>query len=665
MTDPATVRALCDKAMAKATEFGVDFKTGKWKGGKDPPQEWKDWVQRFWSSLDEETKAEVQDLWDRAQRQEIIPVLEEPPPAKREFEFDWTADTNVLWTEQGILTKLYPPKGDPKLTPIIGGRVEPLGRAIVDGVEKIEFFSDGGGYTATTLPEMIKSLRNRGCIFDRSAEGILSFVVSKMATKSRIVHSCYGVYDDVKPPYLTMNFDCHPTSDDQKLTFQTMSPNFNFSPFKNRYIDSYEEFNDLFKPFEIRPILGASVMGSYNELLRSDGRLCPDLYDWSFNSDTGKTGKAKVYTELMYGMLSVEAEAIEKPFRMGYLREAYNGILGINEVENLKREVWSSMKTAPESKIALRRGTPSLGMVLFKSRATFNMTANRLMIRRPDQLKRLIVVHSTDDLSELQNIRWKHKSKYDQLMGSLKPIGYRLQAELLSFNPVFRTRETLVQEIARNSLTIRKIAKADDHPLMSSRCDIWGHNYTGNRAWDWLCKHCDAPHESLSPEEYYEQVVKPNDIATFESAQDAVGVFLEWFSGWRSKNARTRRSYDGPHSYVDIEYIQGENELFTAVSLPVPGYYVTEFLVEAYNKENPDNQFGSLKGLTLQAADYAGIDAKEVLGSDEFAKVIKLKELGQSRRVAFVPKSFIPNRKVASTKESEEEDQDDDLEEDE
>lgn len=652
--DPAKARALCDEAIAKALEYGADFKTGKWEGQKDGkvPDGWTKWAKEFQSRMDEDLAAEVWELWEKERtRDNALPV--EMKSENEQLVFEWTVDEDIEVTSKGINILHYPRKGDPEVTPIIGGLIKPLGRALVDGDELIEFVYDGG-YTAVTLPEMIKLLKDRGSIFDRRADGVLSFVVSQMATTSRIVHSCYGIYDDIRPPRLTLNYDVHPKTDDQKLACQQISKNFSFRPWKHRYMDSYEEFNDLFKPFEVRPIIGAQIMANFNEILRCQGLLCPDIYDWSIHSDTGKTDKAKAYTTLLYGMLAVDGETIESTYRTGSLRSAYNGVVAINEVETIKPKIWSGMKTAPESVIALRRGTPSQGMNTYYSRATFNYTANRLMIHRPDVLKRIIVVHSTDDDSELQ-MRWRHKDKFDALMNCLKPMGFRLLEELLARNRVFQTRETLLQEIAKNSLVIRKIAQVDEHPLMSSRSDIWGLNFTGNQAWDWLCEICDTPHESLSPDEFYKLVVKPNETSTFESAHDPVEVFLEWFSGWRTRHTKSRRSYDNA-GYVETEYVLGQDADFVSEQLPVPCYYVTDTILEEYNKDRQDYQFGSLKSLAVQAADYAGVDSADVLSKDGYPKVIKMNTV--PRRAAFVPKDPTPHRKVVPKTKSEDEDGD-------
>jgi hypothetical protein len=665
--EPAKARQICDEVIAEIQKHGFDMATGKWNGqdGGKAPDEWVKWLEVVQSRMDEDLASAVWTLFtEERTRQQLPPDAaagdKTAKPAVETYEYEWTPTENIVWQPDGIVIRYYPKKGDCQDTPIIGGLVRPLARSLVDGEELVEFVYDGGS-TATTLPEMIKLLRNRGQIFDRRAEWILSFLVSKMATTRRVVHATFGVYDDLVPGQLTLNYDVHPRSADQVLVCQQVSPNFKFAPWKHRYMDTYESFNDLFQPFEVRPIIGAQIMANFNEIMRSVGWMCPDIYDWSYHSDTGKTTKADAYTTLLYGTLGIDGETLESAYRMGSLRASICSVIGIHEVENIHQRVWSGMKSAPESPIALRRGTREQGMNVYGSRATFNFTANRLIIRRPDSLKRLIVVHSKDDLVALEK-RWRHKSKFDELMANMKPMGFRLLEELLTFNPVFQSRESLIREVAKNSLIIRKIARADEHPLMSSRCDLWGHNLTGNQAWDWLCKICETPHVGLSPEEYYKQVIKVNDIATFESAQDPVEVFLEWFSGWRSEHTRPRRSYDN-FGYVDTTYVQGKDELFVEDTLPVPCYYVVEYLIEEYNKKNQANQFGSLKALTLQAADYAGVDPASVLDKDGYAKVIKIG--GVTRRVAFVPKDPTPHRKVTPNTPSEEDDHDDDFEEEE
>lgn len=660
-TDPdekihQTADILCDRLVNELERYGFDMTEGEFPG-QVVPKEWTAWLERFHASLSEELREEVYTLFHRRRNERIQAYLTTMFGTAKEEEkvHYWTPKEDIIWKPTGIFTRITTSRGETLDTPIIGGYVKPVAVCDIEGEERIEFVGDGWA-TACTVPEMIKQLRDKGLVYDRRAEWVLSFVVGRMTSKKSIVHPVFGIFDDLYPEHLTINYNLHPLTEEQKLAAQEIQPNFK-QMWKHRYIDAYCDFIFKFRPYEVRPIVGQAVMAPLGLVLKRHGYMLANIIDWTFTSDVGKNMKGQAFSTRWTGLSTVSGDTLESPFRLGAISDAACLLRNVNEVENCPQKVWSALKDAPESMVALRRGTASQGMNIYHARAVLDLTANRQMIRRPDLLKRFFVIHSCDDIATLER-RWAKKERFEAVVADLKPIGFRGWEELLTWDMNhFYSLERLMAQIDAASAILGKISKADDHPLGAARCDAWAVNLIGNQAFDFLAREvCEAPHLRLTPEAFYSEVIKPIEVPMKETARDPIEVFLSWFGGYRIDHTKTRRANDGSGSF-DLEYVLGEGVLFEScggdvtLGLP-PGWWIVEELLQRHNKMNTGFQFGSLKELTLQGANFAGIDPKLVLGADGKTKAHRFEKAGVAK-AGWVPKSSISPRERPEPPEGE------------
>lgn len=593
----------------------------------------------------------------------------------------------VVWTDELIYIRRYREKGWTDQA-VIGGYLRPIAHGLVNGQYLTEFLFDAktGESKTCAISDMVKFLTERGRIFDiRRAKDVLSFLTHHMACPYVNLKTCIGVYPrETGDGYyvyrngkrewewgnritrLALNTVAHPITDEQEQVAEDTKIARNFrkmiGPFKREMLGNYYAIQFFFNPHEFWPVAGLSVMAPYAELLRAEEWIVPYVSLWSWASDIGKTKLASAFTEHLYGMKIVPGDTLDSNFRLGSLLDSACLPVTIDEVGYIAPRVGSIIKTAVEGSTSIKRGTSDQGMRRWGSRASLITTSNRQWIDDSNVLKRGVCPHMAEDPETIAS-REEHRPEFDELMGELQPCGFIMQEEILTWIHPFSSPDTLMGWLQQCANTFSSMPGA--HWNSASRPKVWAVLYAGTVAFQIICGHYDYGEYICTPERFYNEVIHPCEISTFESKRLPIQVAQNWHIQWMNEHTRKRRAIDGRGNYVDEDYVQGEGKLYHVGPLDTtefhdfkkkykeghPGieakyvpsgecWWWTDPHLQTYNSKNPDHRIPSVKQLTIQGADFAGIPRELVLGKDGQALV---KWTGtKSERLGFVPMSLMP-----------------------
>jgi len=615
-----------------------------------------------------------------------------PAPTEREVTLDdYRENLHIIWKPNGIwLRKLSKSKNQDDVdTLIIGGRVRPVARTIVDRETLFDYELDGGEMKSCTPKVMLALLNDRGQLFDEMhiGQSLLNFLSFKMAKAIRIAHAAFGVFEDTSPgdgeKRLVMNLDPRPQTAEQTLILdyigQYLKRDRILVPLTRRDLAPYIVFKNFYQPYEIYPIIGVSMITPFSQFVKGEHLIIPNVVTWSPVVTVGKTPAVEAWTEKMWGNPVEKAESFNSIYRYVSRLASAALAMGIDEVENLIASIQAAMKTDAERVMGSKRGTRDQGLNLYAALGSVIGSSNVQYVTKEQVAKRHVLIHAADDIETLTKIA-NQVEEFDENYAKLQPIGYRILADLMGLMYLqVATKKSFMGNLHKNIAALRHLPGIKWHD--PTRPATWGVILTGIELFEAACDLHDLPtryfHFHLGTKEatekslvetcekFYHEVIAINEVTTFEMKVDPIVEFMSWFDGFRSDRTYPKRSMDGYGVYVDKEEVRGKGELYSEEETPVPHYKVRRSLLMKFKEKHPNTVLADLKQLTIHGCNYAGLDPKEFLDKDGNCPSIRIGET--TDRVGFVPKDRtcrakeVPARSKEDIADEEEDDGDRDL----
>jgi len=426
--------------------------------------------------------------------------------------------------------------------------------------------------------EIMSFLKREGPIVSRNeASDAVNALLQGMKLPTVVSHATYGVYDDTaeEPNHLILCLEPYTRSDIQQQIEREINQSIK-APISKEQLQLWFSLIQYWHPYEILPAMALSSIASFGYVLRNKGITVPYLYHFSMESGIGKTLVIVIFTEDLFGKKKQSFDSINSSYRLADTLDSYGGLIGIDEAEKFPWEKYAShIQQAVESPYQDKRGTPHLGSRDYLSRATLAFTSNHFPIKRKALLVRLIKVEY--DAKALEQRKDKKQIEVvDELRKKLKPIGWRLVE--LELQRIHSDISVLIKNVQGHASVFRsKLHRIED----SRRPLDWAVIYEGLKIWERAAEKFKIDWQAPTYDEFIDEVILPNEAATFESLELPAEDFMSWWQMWKVKNI-LRDMYDTETKgkgdvwcpktlkYNDVDYI---------------GDVVTNSVIQEYVKE--------------------------------------------------------------------------------
>ncbi len=560
--------------------------------------------------------------------QELVKPRPEAPLVEEALDFPLGDVEGARWSSRGIDLVRTLEGGGERIARVIAGPVKPLARLDVDG--RIHYRWDlGGREVIAPVDALLDRLRAEGRILHRSrAQDVLSAVASGMVRETKVAHATFGVYPEAG--LLRICGEPVPVEDEEAKAWEAVALLIGRGATREE-VQACVELLPFWHPFEVLPALGLGLAAPFTPVLRAHQVLVPHAFHWAEETDLGKSLVALVVSQGLWGAEPTSGPGLSSPFRLAAHLDSIALPVAVEEAEKVRPELWPTLKDSAERWLADKRGTKELGMVRYASRAVLILSGNSLPITSGPVLKRFLVVRFD---SSARLARRPRSAEVDQRFNALRPIGYQL---LRWFLEGCSTQTDLLELLGRWEAEIRGVREGWSS---AKRPQAWAVVYLGLKILEGGSIKVGLSWRAPGIAQFVLEVVEPVEASTWGLRRSHASRFVSWFALWRVKNTRTLTEEAAAGIVV-----RGEGEIFRADSVDVggqevPGYWVTEPLLDAYNRETrPGEEIPSLTELARQAADEVGLPYSAVLDADGVhARRVKIG--GRAMRAAFIPDSL-------------------------
>jgi len=596
------------------------------------------------SKLNLKDKQIVRKIWSFAKENSLLPPDDADPyevekkalPTGVE-EFPLSDSEYVTWTPQEIriCRKTVAGQGDSRIT--IKNPPKPLRRLLVDGDTYFEYEFNGKNLT-TKVDDLLHQLSADGCVlFRQRAMDALSAVTMGMARETVRVQATYGVYDEDGKLRICEN--PHPVKPDQMRIWEQIADATKHEPTAEE-LYAYLEVLKHWHPYECIPFMGAGIANPFTPIIRGRRMLFPHLDAWSPEHDLGKSLVTIIASTQLWSIEPTSGPAVDSKFRFAYHIDSCCLPLAVEEADRLKPGLQSVLKESAERWVADERGTTDLDKIQYCARSILMLSGNNIAFSSSAaQLKRCLIVRFD---STAKRFRKKGNKQLEEAVDNLAPVGYGLTRWWVQDHP---STDELVQSLREWKEDIRKARSAWGSP---KRPEAWSCVYLGLKILEHGCKKLGLDWRAPSVGLFVEKVVVPVEESTWAVERSNASRVASWLFKYTSEFKRTEKTYNKVEGEVTKVVCRGEDEtwrdageLVRADGITVPGRFIIDSLLDAYNDQADDAfQVPSVIELTKQGADEAGIPYDQVLDSD-MVRARKVDIKGRKLRAAFVPDSLI------------------------
>ena len=499
---------------------------------------------------------------------------------------------------------------------IVVRNFKPTKRIELDG--ETVFEAKSGRSIRGNIKEILEELSKNGQISNRAAApDCISSILTGLNIPTIKGHATYGVY----PQGDSLEFCTEPLtrSDSHKKIKREIDKYKDIEITQENFL-KWVELTKFWNLYEILPIMGLSAIAPFSFVLRDKGVMVPYIYHLSQDSGLGKSELMRVFTTYLFGHVLLTADGINSPFRLSDSIDSFGGLLGVEEAESFKWERFSPhLQASAEQPQQDSRGTGSLNMRPYFSRAVLGFSGNSFPTRRKALLVRFIVVEF-DRTAKTQRRKLSNRKSLKTIERSLKRIGFELvRAEL----EAVKTAEELVKRIESHAEELEKIYAGDFKD--PRRANAWGLIYEGLKVWERLAEKLKVDWQTLSYEEFVAEVINKIEFEAFNQVEPLVANFKAWWQAWKALNTQIKG---------DGIQIKGEGEIWREYTVEfdgreIKGDIISKPVLSLYEKENRGKISISLMDINK------GIGALYGISFADLPKIFRINN--KPMKVAFVP----------------------------
>jgi len=529
----------------------------------------------------------------------------------------------ILDKDGVILCKWHEKNGIPQISrtrKVIIGKFRPLRRLELDGETLFEV--ETTRKFRGNAEEILAQLKREGVIVHKArASDAINALLSGLDLPVEKGHATFGVFK-TESGELELCLEPQPRSDSQNRVKIQISRKIHTEATVDHLI-AWLRLSEFWHMYELYPVMGLAAIAPFALVLRDAGVLVPYLYHVSPESGLGKTELLRLFTRRLFGNEVLSTDAIKSDYRLADTLDSFGGLIAIEEAENLPWERFSPhLQLAAEQPLQDARGTGSLGMRPYWSRAVLGFSGNCFPTRRKALLVRFIMVEF--DRSSLRERRkLENRKRLKNIVKQLKPIGWHLiKAEINTVNTV----EKLIERIESHEERIEELYSGNfEDPR---RAMIWAVVYEGLQAWQRFAEQMKVNWQAPDYEEFVNEVVTVIEANAFAQVEAPVAQFIAWWHAWKATHT----------SHVDgVEVIKGHGEIWREYEVMVDGKkingdVVTRAVLDLYERENRHR--GGLAVLTLGDLNK-GVEALYGIPASSLPASARIS--GKKFKVAFVP----------------------------
>jgi len=429
------------------------------------------------------------------------------------------------------------------------------------------------------IKEILEELGKNGQILNRaSAPDCISAIMTGLPIPTEQGHATYGVY----PLGDGLEFCTEPLtrSDSHKNIKKQIGRYVNTEIGQEAFLN-WQKLIKLWNLYEILPIMGLSAIAPFGYVLRDKGLMVPYLYHLSTDSGLGKSELMRIFTKQFFGHSLLTSDGVKSDFRLADAIDSFGGLLGVEEAESFNWDRFSPhLQASAEQPQQDSRGTGSLNMRPYFSRAVLGFSGNSFPTKRKALLVRFIVVEF-DRTAKIERRKLSNRKSLKSIERSLKRIGFALvKAEL----EAVETANELVKRIEKHSEALEKLYIGDFKD--PRRANAYGLIYEGLKMWERLAEKLNVDWQTLSYEEFVKEVINHVEPEAFNQVEPLVADFRAWWQSWKVLNSRMFLEKE-----EEITQVKGDGEIWRKYEVEynkekITGDIITKAVLSLYEKEN-------------------------------------------------------------------------------
>lgn len=493
-------------------------------------------------------------------------------------------------------------------------------RVLLDGETFFEI-EDEGATLFIDAEAFVARLRRQGRVVSRKDAPDAVSAILHAATKGKIErgHAAVGVYA-AENGDLALCLAPRPVREEQIQATKEMTQAVGAANgVSAAQVQAYLDFAARFHAFEAFPSMGIAAMAPFAFVLRGEHVLVPGVYNYSYETDLGKSGVSLAFSEYLYGRRAKSAGSISSDYRLISLLDAAGTTVAVEEAAALSPKFFEGLKDRAERQDAGLRGTKDLGMERYLSRSVLLFSANSLVFGNLKAVLKRYICPRFDDAMKAS--RKAAAGEYERLLGSLEPIGFALTSQVLATYP---TKARLLEAITKVQTDLR-LAYSFRGP---TRAQSYAVVYLGLLAWRDLAASVGITWPVPTTAEFAERVIGPCEASTFEGETSAVRFFARWLQRFLVLQRDREGNSKGEGVLWKSDVIDGRD-----------GVWVTDELVDMANREhaqNPERQINLAELARGSAAEFGlRVAAVTDLANGRGAKVVRIGP--RTVRAAFIP----------------------------
>lgn len=440
----------------------------------------------------------------------------------------------------------------------------------VDGMTIYQVRTERKAYRGVAT-ELLDYLRQEGVILARNkAPDVLNCLLQLTDCEKKVGHGAIGVYPNGKNLQLVVDpFTI--TRDQEAIVSNTRQAQ--AEKLTRKKVENYLKLIDFWHDYEIYPVMGLSVIAPFSLIFRQMGWIVPFLFHVSPEPGLGKTETQRCFSEKLFGLKEVQANAYESPFRFCTLFDQACLPQTVAEAEKFNwKKMFPLLQSGAEQWLLDVRGLPSLDTRRYLSRAVLLFSGNALGITRKPLLIRFIVLEFDRNAKDE---RIEKRGELRKIIRQLRPIGFRIVEEGLNH---YQSIEDIVNEVEEIEEAISERYNFDD----ARRSWVWALPYWGLKLWELVAQKVGVNWRAPQIDEFVRDVVTPSEYRIFESVEAQHDSFLSFFYSWMTKNTYTEK-IDGE----SVERVKGDGELFKRGEVEeYQGAWITKSLLDEYRNDS-------------------------------------------------------------------------------